>query len=176
VDKILSYKDAIAQEMIKLSSHPRTLFIGQAIKYPGSILSDTLAGVPNSKKIEMPVAEDMQMGVSIGLALEGYIPITIYSRIDFLLLALNQLSNHLDVLEELSNGEFSAKVIIRTVIGPKEPLNAGIQHTRDHTEAFRKLLKNVVIYSVNSMSSIPLAYGNLDSKYSRLVIERGDLY
>jgi len=176
MDQILSYKEAITKEMINLSEDPRTIFLGQAVKYPGSILSDTLLSIPDSKKIEMPVAEEMQMGISIGLALEGYIPISIYSRIDFLLLACNQLVNHLDMLEEMSNGEFSAKVIIRTIIGPKTPLNPGPQHTQDHTEVFRKLLKNIVVFSVNTISSVPVAYGNLDAKYSRLCIERGDLY
>lgn len=162
--------------MTLLSEDPRTIFLGQAVKYSGSILSDTLVGVPDSKKIEMPVAEELQMGISIGLALEGYIPVSIYSRIDFLLLTLNQLSNHLDVLEEMTMGEFRAKVIIRTIIGPKEPLNAGIQHTRDHTEVLKKLLKNVQIFQVNSTYSAQIAYRTLEADYSRLCIERGDLY
>ena len=47
------------------------------------------------KKIELPVFEDVQMGLSTGLALQGFIPITCYPRFDFLILAMNQLVNHL---------------------------------------------------------------------------------
>ena len=40
------------------------------------------------------------MGMSIGLALNGYIPITCFPRFDFLILAFNQLVNHLDKIKK----------------------------------------------------------------------------
>ena len=46
--------------------------------------------------IELPVAEEMQMGMSFGMSLDGTIPISIYPRWNFLLCAINQLVNHLD--------------------------------------------------------------------------------
>ena len=70
----------------------------------------------------MQVAEDMKMGISIGMALDGLIPISIYPRVDFLLCAINQLVNHLDLIEEMSNGEFIPGIIIRTQIGNTKPL------------------------------------------------------
>ena len=53
------------------------------------------------------------MGISTGLALSGYVPVTCYPRFDFLLLAMNQLVNHLDKIRVMSNNEFQPKVIIR---------------------------------------------------------------
>ena len=35
------------------------------------------------KKIEMPVFEDVQMGLSLGMALNGYVPISCFPRFDF---------------------------------------------------------------------------------------------
>jgi len=173
----LSYKEEVTKAMDMLAQHPKTYFIGQTVKYTGSVLSDTLRNVPDEKKLELPVAEEMQMGMSIGLSLEGYIPISIYPRIDFLLLAINQLSNHLDVLEELTHNEFQAKVIIRTIIGSREPMYPGIQHCRDHTEVFKVLLKNVVVVKLESAEQvIPVYTGALKSNKSILIIEEAKLY
>jgi pyruvate/2-oxoglutarate/acetoin dehydrogenase E1 component len=73
--------------------------------------------------------------------LEGYIPVCVYPRIDFMLLACNQLVNHLDKMEG-----FRPKVIIRTAVGSTKPLNPGPQHTQDHTEAFSLMLKNIPVF------------------------------
>jgi pyruvate/2-oxoglutarate/acetoin dehydrogenase E1 component len=94
----------------------------------------------------MPVAENFQLGFSTGLALEGYVPISIYPRFDFLLLAADALVNHLDKLPLM--GGFKPKVIIRTAVGSNKPLDPGHQHTQDHTEAFRLMLHTVKVIEV----------------------------
>ena len=43
----------------------------------------------------------------------------------------------------MSLGKLNAKVIIRTSIGAKKPLDGGPQHTQDHTSAIKKMLKSV---------------------------------
>src|SRR3990167_2615631 len=124
----MSYKSELTKAMAMLVEDKRTLFLGQSVVYPGQAMFSTLENVPMSRRIEMPIAEDMQMGISIGLSLMGYIPISLYTRMDFLLLAMNQLVNHLDKIEVMSCGEFIPKVIIRTMVGSKKPLDGGLQH------------------------------------------------
>lgn len=173
----LKYKEEIIKAMDMLALNPKTIFIGQTVVYSGSVISDTLKNVPLDRKIELPVMEECQTGMSIGLSLEGYIPISIYPRIDFLLLACNQLANHLDVLDELTHGEFKAKVIIRTIIGAAEPMHPGIQHCRDHTEVFKALLKNVVVVKLdNAEQIVPVYIGALKSSKSTLIIEEAKFY
>ena len=175
--EILKYKEEVTRAMNLLAQYPKSYFIGQTVKYAGSVISSTLENVPDNKKLELPVAEEMQMGMSIGLALEGYLPISIYPRIDFLLLAINQLSNHLDVLGELTHNEFQAKVIIRTIIGQTEPMYPGIQHCRDHTEMFKVLLKNILVVKLESAEQVmPVYIGALKSDKSTLIIEEARLY
>jgi len=175
--KILKYKEEVTKAMDMLAQHPKTYFIGQAVKYPGSVLSSTLKNVPDEKKLELPVMEECQMGLSIGLSLEGFIPISIYSRIDFLLCACNQLSNHLDVLSELTHNEFQAKVIIRTVVGATVPMYPGIQHCRDHTEVFKALLKNIVVVKLTEAEQVMPVYTEaLKGNKSTLIIEEASLY
>ena len=64
----------------------------------------------------------MQLGITNGLALNNFIPVSIFPRWNFLLLAANQLINHLDKLSVMSQGKFKTKVIIRTSIGSQRPL------------------------------------------------------
>ena len=59
----MTYKDKITEAMNLLAENERVIFLGQNIVYPGSIMSSTLQGVPNSRKIELPLIEDMQMGM-----------------------------------------------------------------------------------------------------------------
>lgn len=175
--RFLKYKQEIVKAMALLAYHPKTIFLGQTTKYPGSVLSSTFKGIPPEKLLELPVMEECQAGMSIGLALEGFLPISVYPRIDFLLLACNQLANHLDVLDELTNNEWKAKVIIRTIIGAKEPMDPGVQHCRDHTEAFRALLKNVAVVKLESAEQVMPVYERaLKGDKSMLIIEEAKLY
>lgn len=89
-----------------LAEDPRVLFLGQSVKYSGNSIYNTLKTIPDDRKIETPVFEEVQMGLSTGLALEGFVPVTCYPRFDFLLLAVNQLVNHLDKMEEMTQGAF----------------------------------------------------------------------
>ena len=89
-----------------LAKNKKTIFIGQAVAVPGTTMSNTLKEIDSNKLIELPVAEEMQMGITAGLALNGDIPISIYPRWNFLLLAMNQLINHLDKINIMSKFVF----------------------------------------------------------------------
>ncbi len=162
-----------------LSKHKRTIFIGQSVKYSGNSIYNTLVKVPNSKKIEMPVFEDVQMGLSIGMALDGNIPISCFPRFDFLILACNQLLNHLDKIQKMSKKQFKPKVIIRTSIGSKKPLDGGPQHTQDYTKIFKSVLSEVETVYLDDANKIYSQFKHMINpkvKKSFLVIENGDFY
>lgn len=155
-----------------LAKNERTIFLGQTVCYPGSQMYAGLENIPLEKRLELPVAEDMQMGMSIGLSLEGLIPVSIYPRIDFLILAINQLINHLDKIEEMSAGEFKTKVIIRTQIGNTEPLYPGVQHCGDYTDALKVLCKNIDVVKIEKAEDVILEYEKaLESDKSTILIE-----
>lgn len=158
-----------------LADDPRTLFIGQSVRYPGQAMTKTLDLVPMNKRVEMPVIENFQLGHSIGLALEGFIPVSIFPRFDFLLCATDQLVNHLDKLPLM--GDFNPKVIIRTSVGATEPINPGQQHCQNHTEAFRSMLKTVEVIEIKRETQVLCAYKYaLECEHSVLVVEYGRLY
>ncbi len=149
------FSEAVNQAMRMLAEDPRTVFVGQSVAYDGAAIFNSLDGVPMAKRIEIPVIEDFQVGFCIGLALTGKVPVCIFPRMDFMLLAANQIVNHLDKLP--GNG-WDAKVILRTVVGQKQPLDAGPQHTQNHTQAFRHMLQTVAVREVATPESVGQAY------------------
>jgi hypothetical protein len=90
------YKDELTKAMTFLAEKEDTIFIGQQIVYAGNPMSTTLTEVPKEKMIEVPVMEETQMGMSLGLAMNGHKVVSFYPRWDFLICASNQLINHLD--------------------------------------------------------------------------------
>ena len=128
----MKYFEELKKSMNYLAKDERTIFLGQAVKVPGTAMSNTFKGINSNKLIELPVAEEMQMGITIGFALNGNIPVSIYPRWNFLLLAMNQLVNHLDIFEIMTEGFHRPRQIIRTAIGSTYPLNGGYQHTQNH--------------------------------------------
>ena len=155
-----------------LSADPRVIFLGQNVAYPGNVIFDSLEGVPMKQRLELPVMEETQMGMSIGLSLMGYIPVSIYPRMDFLLLCMNQLVNHLDKIALMSNGGYRPKVIIRTKVGSKTPLDAGLQHTQDYTEPLRAMLTAVNVVKLGDMARAVDVYQEaLNADVSTLIVE-----
>jgi pyruvate/2-oxoglutarate/acetoin dehydrogenase E1 component len=175
----LKYEKELSRAMEFLSQDPRVVFIGQAVAVKGTAMTNTLKNVDSDKKVELPVAEEMQMGMALGMALVGYIPVAVYPRYNFLLLAVNQLVNHLDKAKHMSRDGFKPNVIIRTGIGSQRPLNPQCQHLGDFTEAFKLMLTNTEVIRLDEPEDIFPAYKKAlertDGKCT-LLVEWGDAY
>jgi pyruvate/2-oxoglutarate/acetoin dehydrogenase E1 component len=173
------YFDELTRTMTYLGEQEDTIFLGQAVEYKGTAMTNTLKQVPRKKLLEMPVNEEMQMGITNGLAIAGSVPISIYPRWNFLLLAVNQLVNHLDKYSLYTDGDYQPKAIIRTSIGSMRPLNPQIQHTGDFTDAFRHMLTTIEVIRLDEPEDIfpayEKAYNRTDGK-STLLVEWGDYY
>jgi len=173
------YFDELKRSMEYLAADPRTLFLGQAVACAGTGMSNTLKGVDPTKLIELPVDEDMQMGMTNGLAIAGHIPVSIFPRWNFLLLAVSQIVSHLDKLPAYSNRGYNPQVIIRTAIGSERPMHPQDQHIGDFTEAFRLMCTNIEVIRLDEPEQIFPAYEKAltrtDGK-STLLVEWGDYY
>ena len=168
------YHKEICRYMKILSSRKNSIFLGQQVA--NTDFYGTLSKVSLSKRLEMPIAEEMQMGMSIGMAMEGLLPITIYQRCDFLYRAFDQIFNHLSKIKQLTGEKYSPKVIIRTTIGNKKPLDPGIQHTQNIISSLRSSLE-IPVFMCESVEDIRNTYSYiLNCKESVIVIERQELY
>jgi len=173
----MTYRDSIIDAMKWLAEQPDVLFLGQSIIFGGSYMGNTLLEIQESRKVEFPVAEEMQLGASLGLALEGFCVVSVYPRVNFLLLAMNQLVNHLDKIGVMSEGKMKPRIIIRTSNGPTKPLDGGPQHTGRYTDALRSMLTTIQIYPVLTSEIIVNMYQYAYKKGGIwLFIEEGDRF
>ena len=175
----MKYVAELTKSMDFLSKDKRIIFLGQAVAYPGTGMTNTLKNVSKEKLYELPVAEEMQMGITIGLALNNFVPVSIYPRWNFLLLATNQLINHLDKINIMSNGKFKTKAIIRTSVGSERPLHPQYQHVGDFSDSIQKVCKDIEIIRLEEPQQIFPAYKKAltreDGK-STILVEYGDYY
>ena len=76
----MKYFDEMCRAMEFLGRDERTIFLGQAVACPGTAMSNTLKNVSRDKLLELPVTEEMQMGMTTGLALGGHVPVSFFPR------------------------------------------------------------------------------------------------
>lgn len=175
----MKYFDELKRSMTFLSQDARTIFIGQAVAVAGTAMTNTLADVPRDRLLELPVAEEMQMGMTTGMALTGLVPVSIFPRWNFLLCAISQLVNHLDKIQVMSNNGFKTKAIIRTGIGSQRPLHPQHQHIGDFTDALRLMCSTIEVIRLEEPKDIFPAYEWAllrEDGRSTIVVEYGDYY
>jgi pyruvate/2-oxoglutarate/acetoin dehydrogenase E1 component len=173
----MSYFATLTDAMTMLAVQPNSIFTGQGITLAGAPITDTLKGVPMETRIEFPVAEELQVGSAIGLALQGFLPLCFIPRWNFMLRASDAVVNHLDRLPIYSAGGYCPKVIIRTVAPSTEPFNPQAQHDDDFTDAFRKMLRTVEVLDLRSAEDIRLGYRvAVEKPGSFIMVEHAALY
>ena len=171
------YVLALTQAMTTLGQREDAIFVGQATRFPGTAMFQTLIDVPMEQRVEFPVAENTQLGVSTGLALAGLLPISIFPRMNFLLEAMGQLVNHLDRLHGYSHGEWRPRVIIRTAVPYSKPMNPGLQHLGDFCAGLRMMLRTVRVVELTVAANIVPAYlAAAEARDSTILVERMEMY
>lgn len=175
----LKYFDELKRTMEWLAQQPKVQFIGQTVAGPGTFMFQTLRDCPKERMLEMPINESFQMQFTIGMALAGYIPVSVYPRQNFLLLATGDMANMLDKIFDISEGQWPVKVIIRVATGPDAPVHPGHQHIGNYAQAFRHLFEKINVVELDRAEDIFPTYKNAlertDGK-STLIIEHGNFY
>lgn len=170
------YQSELKKAMGWLAQQDNTIFLGQAVCYAGTGCYESLVEVPAHKKMEFPVAENLQIGVSTGLALNGFVPVSVVPRWNFLLCATDQIVNHLDKMM-FANRHCQPKVIIRVAVGSEIPVDPQDQHKGNFSDAFRSMCKTIDIIEckeiIDILPAYQLAYSRKDGK-STIVVEFPD--
>lgn len=172
------YQNKLKETMETLAKDDRTIFLGQGTVYKQHGIYYQLKDIPNEKKIELPVAEELQMGITLGLANTGLIPISIYPRFDFLMLAMNQLVNHIDKWSYLTKCK-DIRAIIKVAVGSTMPLNPGVQHCQNYINELELMFYNVRLYNYigNEIKRAQKGYlGILEKQGVHLIVEYPDYY
>lgn len=174
-----TYFDELKRTMEWLAQQDRTIFLGQTVADPGTFMYQTLRDCPKDRCLEMPVNESFQMQFAIGLALSGKIPIAVYPRQNFMLLAISDIANMLDKIDHISQGNWPAKVIIRVATGPDFPVDPGCQHVGNYFDAFKNLCSHVEVVQLDNIEDIFPQYKKALERtdgVSTIIIEHGNYY
>jgi pyruvate/2-oxoglutarate/acetoin dehydrogenase E1 component len=150
------YKLALCDAMKEIALLDNSIFVGQQIVYAGNPMSTTLNDVPKEKMIEVPVMEETQMGMSLGMAMMEKVVVTFYPRWDFIISAANQLINHVDKYELMTGKKVN--ILIRVGKGADVPLDPGHQHKANYIEQFKSMCPNIEFHDLKTSIDVELAY------------------
>ncbi len=121
-------REALEQEMAR---DPRVIVLGQGIDdFKG--FYGTTTGLAErfgpQRVFDTPLSEDAMTGVAIGAALAGLRPVHTHIRMDFMLLAMNQLVNIAAKCRYMYGGQVRVPLVVRGVIG--RSWGQGAQHSQ----------------------------------------------
>lgn len=128
----LSYVDAVREAADQeMARDPAVLVYGLDVDDPKAIQGTTrglLAKYGPQRVFGTPLSEDAMTGAAIGMALAGLRPIHVHIRMDFLMLAMNQLVNVAAKTHYMYGGRVSLPMVVRAMIG--KSWGQGAQHSQ----------------------------------------------
>jgi acetoin:2,6-dichlorophenolindophenol oxidoreductase subunit beta len=120
-ERIISSGDAINEAFAVIGERNKdVLLFAEGIDDPSAMYGTTKNLRPiygDERIIEMPIAENGLCGVAIGSAMAGKRPVISFHRVEFALLAMEQMVNNAAKMHYVSNGHHTAPIVLRLVIG-----------------------------------------------------------
>ena len=118
---MLSLGAAIKEGLTEIAVRdPSVLLMAAGIADPSSVYGTTAdigKHIDHKRIIEMPVSENALCGVAIGAALMGKRPVISLHRVEFALLAMEQIVNNAAKAHYISNGRHTVPLVIRMIVG-----------------------------------------------------------
>ena len=96
------------------------ILIGEGINDPKGIFGTTSnlsKKYGKNRVIESPISENGITGISIGLAINNFKVLLIHQRVEFALLALEQIINNAAKTSYITSAKHNVPIVIRLVIG-----------------------------------------------------------
>ena len=128
----LRYSQAIHEALdLCLAKDPTVYLMGLGVPDPKGIFGTTL-GLQKKygagRVLDMPTAENGMTGVALGSALVGMRPVMVHQRVDFAVLAMEQIVNQAAKWHYMFGGKARVPMVIRLLIG--RGWGQGTQHSQ----------------------------------------------
>ena len=120
-----------------MAADDRVYLMGLGVTDPKGTFGTTLgleARYGNRRVMDMPTSENAMTGIAIGSAITGMRPIMTHQRVDFALLALDQILNNAAKWHYMFGGKMSVPLVVRLVIG--RGWGQGPQHSQSLQSVF----------------------------------------
>jgi pyruvate/2-oxoglutarate/acetoin dehydrogenase E1 component len=132
MSRIISYVDAVREATHQeMERDPSVFIFGLDVDDPKAIQGTTrglLDAFGPERVFGTPLSEDAMTGAAIGAALAGFRPIHVHIRMDFLMLAMNQLVNVAAKSHYMYGGQVNVPIVVRSIIG--KSWGQGAQHSQ----------------------------------------------
>ncbi len=132
------FTDAMSDAFIQsMQKDKNVLIMGEGVTDPKAIFNTTREALKKfgpQRVIETPVSENAMTGIQIGLSLLGKKTIFIHARVDFSLLAFDQLINNASKWHFMYGGTMNIPIVIRLIIG--RGWGQGPQHSQSLESVF----------------------------------------
>jgi len=131
-ERMLSYVDALREATdLEMTRDDAVILFGLDVDDPKAIQGTArglLAKFGPERVFGTPLSEDAMTGAAIGMALAGLRPIHVHIRMDFLMLAMNQLVNVAAKSRYMFGGRVQLPMVVRAMIG--KSWGQGAQHSQ----------------------------------------------
>lgn len=121
MDRLLTFSQAINDALVHcMTSDPNVFVIGLGVPDPKAIFGTTLGLAEQfgqNRVLDMPCAENGMTGVTIGAAISGLRPVMVHQRIDFFLLAMEQIINQAAKWNYMFGGTSTVPLVVRLLVG-----------------------------------------------------------
>lgn len=130
--RVLTYGEALREAQAQaMARDPRVVVMGQGVDDLGGIFGSTLdlhKEFGSARCFDMPLAEESITGIANGAALAGLRPVVVHARLDFLLLAMNQIVSHAAKWRFMFGRDNTMPVVYRGIVG--RGWGQGSQHSQ----------------------------------------------
>lgn len=131
-DRMITQAEAIREAIdLEMARDESVITLGEGVPDP-VITYGTTRGLAEKygpdRVQDTPLSEDAMTGVVIGASLMGLRPIHFHQRMDFLMLAMNQIVNIAAKSRYMHGGQVNVPIVIRSVIG--RSWGQGAQHSQ----------------------------------------------
>ena len=117
----LSFSNSINNALeIAMKIDEKVICYGLGATDPKGIFGTTLgleSKFGKDRVFDMPTSENAMTGVGIGAAIAGFKPVMTHQRLDFFLLAMDQLVNSAAKMHYMFNGQLKVPLTIRLILG-----------------------------------------------------------
>ncbi len=174
----ISYKQAINEALIQEMERDPSVFVyGIGVPDVKRIFGTTenlVEKFGEERCFDTPISEDAMTGFGLGASLNGLRPVHIHERVDFMLLAMNQLANIISSWRYGSAGKMKVPLTIRAVIG--RGWGQGFQHSKSMYSVFAHIPGLKVVLPTTAKDAKGLLVSAIRDDNPVIVMEHRWLY